>query len=330
MRRAIVVFAVSALAATALAQSKHELARAHYKAGASYYQRGRYADAVREFEQSYELSRKPDILYNLAHCYDKLGKPDKVVGYLRRYLKEKPKAEDREQVEAWLGNLERALAEERAAANKAVADRTAAQRAAADKAAADRATADKAAANKTAVDKAAADKAAADKAAADKAAADKAAADRAAADRAAADKAAAQRPAARATDLPPAAGTGREAREAGSRWRILGIVGIGVGLAAVASSIVPAALAYGKARNLEDKLKITPENPNPLFDSGLQSDYRQGSGLNRLFIGLAVAGGIVAVAGAISLWYGKKLQRRVEARPLASFGVGGADLAWRF
>ncbi|MBI5480178.1 MAG: tetratricopeptide repeat protein, partial [Deltaproteobacteria bacterium] len=108
MRRIIVVVVVVlAFAVTALAQSKHELARAHYKAGAAYYQRGKYVDAIREFEQSYELSRKPEILYNLAQCHDKLGQRDKVAGYLRRYLKEKPKAEDREQVEAWLGNLEK-------------------------------------------------------------------------------------------------------------------------------------------------------------------------------------------------------------------------------
>jgi tetratricopeptide (TPR) repeat protein len=338
MRRAIViVVAVWAFAATAFAQSKHELARAHYKSGAAYYQRGKYVDAIREFEQSYELSRKPDILYNLAQCHDKLGQRDKVVGYLRRYLKDKPKADDREQVEAWLGNLEKALAADRAAADRAAADRAAAEKAAADRAAADRATADRAtAAARAAADKAAADKAAADKraatahAAADKATAEKTAAEKTAAEaRAAADKAAAEKTAApRAADTVALAKARREAKEAGSTWRTLGDVGVGLGIVTVICSAIPAALAYTKARNLEDKLG--QDQPNPVFTPGLQSDYRNGPGLDRLFIGLAVTGGVVLVAGIVALVYGKKLQRRATEKLYLTPGAAGADLAWRF
>jgi hypothetical protein len=330
MRRAILVFvAVLAFAATAFAESKHELARAHYKSGAAYYQRGKYLDAIREFEQSYELSRKPEILYNLAQCHDKLGQRDKVVGYLRRYLKEKPRAEDREQVEAWLGNLEKALAAEKAAAERAAADRAAAEKATAERAAADRAAADRAAADRAAAEKAAVEaRASADKAAADKAEAEKRAVEaRASAEKAAADKAAPS-PAPRAADAIALAKARRAAKEAGSGWRTLGDVGIGLGIVTVICSTIPAALAYTKARNLEDKL--SPDQPNPVFDSKLQSDYRQGPMLDKLFIGLAVTGGVMIVAGAIALWYGKKQQRRATERLQLTPGATGADFAWRF
>jgi tetratricopeptide (TPR) repeat protein len=330
MRRAIVLVVVLlAFAATALAQSKHELARAHYKAGAAYYQRGKYVDAIREFEQSYELSRKPEILYNLAQCHDKLGQREKVVGYLKRYLKEKPKAEDREGVEAWLVNLEKALVAERAANEKAAAEKAAVEKAAAEKTAAEaRAAADKAAAEKRAAEKRAAEaNAAAEKATADKTVAEKQAAEaRAAAEKAAAEKAAG--PAPRAVDTVALVKARREAKEAGSTWRVLGDVGVGVGIVTIIASAIPAALAYTKARNLEDKLG--QDQTDPVFTSGLQSDYRNGPMLNRLFVGLAVTGAVVLVAGIVSLWYGKKLQRRAKERLQLVPGASGPDLAWRF
>lgn len=112
-----------------VAQAQGDLARAksHYKAAAAQYQKGRYTEAIREFEESYRLSRRPDILYNLAQCHDKLGDVEKTVEYLRRYLRDQPTASDREQVGAWLANRERALAEQRATAARAEADKQAAE-----------------------------------------------------------------------------------------------------------------------------------------------------------------------------------------------------------
>src|SRR3954468_12997885 len=64
-------------------------AKAHFLAGASYYSNGVYDDAAKEFKQSYELSKKPEILYNIAQCYGKIGDDPTTVMYLRRYLAEK-------------------------------------------------------------------------------------------------------------------------------------------------------------------------------------------------------------------------------------------------
>jgi hypothetical protein len=43
-----------------------ELARAHYKTGEIDYERGRFPDAAREFEEAYRLSGKSDLLYNMG------------------------------------------------------------------------------------------------------------------------------------------------------------------------------------------------------------------------------------------------------------------------
>jgi len=125
MRRVVIAGVLVVLAATSgYADQKLDLARAHYKAGAAYYLRGKYRDAIREFEQSYELSRKPEILYNLAQCHDRLAEHPKVIEYLHRYLKAKPNAEDKEQVMAWLENLKKVVAAKEAAQQDAVAART--------------------------------------------------------------------------------------------------------------------------------------------------------------------------------------------------------------
>jgi tetratricopeptide (TPR) repeat protein len=135
-----IILGVVLWASLAHAQSDVALAKGHYKTGAAYYQRGKYLEAIREFEQSYQLSRRPDILYNLAQCHDKLGDHEKVVEYLRRYLKDRPTASDQEQVKAWLANLEKTLADKRAAAERAEAEKQAAERrAAADRDASERA-----------------------------------------------------------------------------------------------------------------------------------------------------------------------------------------------
>ncbi|MBI5481394.1 MAG: hypothetical protein HY906_21220, partial [Deltaproteobacteria bacterium] len=136
----------------------------------------------------------------------------------------------------------------------------------------------------------------------------------------------------RAVDAAALARARREAREAGSGWRILGDVGIGVGIVAMIGSSVPAVMAYGKARNLESKLNPDPDDPSKvrIFNDPLQSDYRSGPGLEKLFIGLAVTGGVIVVAGAIALWYGKRVQRKATEKLYLTPGATGADLAWRF
>ena len=50
------------------------------------YRTGAYDGAVKLFKQAYALRADPAILYNLAKCFDKLGKPDGALEYYRRYL----------------------------------------------------------------------------------------------------------------------------------------------------------------------------------------------------------------------------------------------------
>src|ERR1700680_249528 len=65
-------------------------AKAHFAAGSAYYDQANYADAVKEFNEAYRLSKRTDLLYNIAVCYERLGQYDSAIQALQKYLTDKP------------------------------------------------------------------------------------------------------------------------------------------------------------------------------------------------------------------------------------------------
>lgn len=63
-------------------------AGAHFKAGEALFDKGEFLKAAEEFQKAYELSPFPQVLYNLATCFDQGGKADLAVKSYRRYLAE--------------------------------------------------------------------------------------------------------------------------------------------------------------------------------------------------------------------------------------------------
>src|SRR5215212_5092034 len=113
MRRSIAVvlaIVLSTIAVAARAQDdKTERARIHLKAGIAYYDEARYDDAAREMEAAYQLKPLPDLQYNLAQCYERLGRWDAAATAYDIYLKSGP--DDRALVATRVANLrERARA----------------------------------------------------------------------------------------------------------------------------------------------------------------------------------------------------------------------------
>jgi tetratricopeptide (TPR) repeat protein len=81
-------------------QEQMALAKPHYDAGEAYYNQGQFEDAAREFLAAYKLSSLPDLLYDIAQCYDHLRDDDNAEKYYKMYLQQKPDAQDRPAVEA--------------------------------------------------------------------------------------------------------------------------------------------------------------------------------------------------------------------------------------
>jgi hypothetical protein len=86
-RLAIVVTAVLA-AAPALAQTKVEEARQHFKRGTELYDEGNYRGALVEFQRAYDLSPNYKLLYNMGQVYLELQDYAKAGRNLNRYLTE--------------------------------------------------------------------------------------------------------------------------------------------------------------------------------------------------------------------------------------------------
>ena len=106
--RALALLALlCALVAPAHAMTEEEeRAKAHFLAGQSYYDQASYADALKEFNEAYRLSQKPALLYNVARCYEALGRFAEAVGMLQRYLADEPETTDRAAIEERIRNLQ--------------------------------------------------------------------------------------------------------------------------------------------------------------------------------------------------------------------------------
>jgi tetratricopeptide (TPR) repeat protein len=86
-------------------EEKTERARAHLKAAIAYYDEARYEDAAREMEAAYQIKPLPDLQYNLAQCYERLGRYEDAARAYETYLRQSSAALDRKLVETRIQNL---------------------------------------------------------------------------------------------------------------------------------------------------------------------------------------------------------------------------------
>jgi tetratricopeptide (TPR) repeat protein len=86
--------------------SQEELARSHFVAGEAEYARGRWREALREFEIGYALSPRPEFLINFAQVRRKLGEYDAAERECRRYLATAPPPELAAQAQRLLQQIE--------------------------------------------------------------------------------------------------------------------------------------------------------------------------------------------------------------------------------
>jgi tetratricopeptide (TPR) repeat protein len=85
----------------------NKAAEGHHETGTRFFTEGRYDLARIEFEAAYALTKEPDLLYNIAICYEREGDLKQVIAYLERYLAAKP---DDEKTKAKLQKMREQLA----------------------------------------------------------------------------------------------------------------------------------------------------------------------------------------------------------------------------
>ncbi len=92
------------------AADRTALARARFRKGTDLYRQARYREAIAEFEAAYRLRPHGVLHFNIAQCYEKLGDIAAAMASYHAYLREVPRAEDRETVQRAISNLEARLA----------------------------------------------------------------------------------------------------------------------------------------------------------------------------------------------------------------------------
>jgi hypothetical protein len=89
------------------AQAEDQRARQLFEQGRGAYEDGRYRDAWANFHEAYQLSGRPELLFNIGQTADRLGQDGDALRAFQMYLERLPNAENRRDVE----NRVRALRE---------------------------------------------------------------------------------------------------------------------------------------------------------------------------------------------------------------------------
>lgn len=90
--------------------------RRHFERARAFVRLGDHRSAIREFEEAYHADPRPNLLFNIAQQHRILaqtGSLDELrsaTAFFERYLREKPGADDRKQVEEYLADLRARIA----------------------------------------------------------------------------------------------------------------------------------------------------------------------------------------------------------------------------
>jgi tetratricopeptide (TPR) repeat protein len=87
-------------------------ARELFLEGEAHYAAGRYEQAAERYLEAYQLSQRPELLFNVGNAYERLGDYEKAAEYLRQYA-DNPRARDVVSVRERIRRLEAAAAEEK-------------------------------------------------------------------------------------------------------------------------------------------------------------------------------------------------------------------------
>jgi tetratricopeptide (TPR) repeat protein len=118
-RTAAVLVAVALAGALSLSSSvshaqstSDDLARRHFDSGVAYLEESDYDNALKAFQKAYDLSKRPEILLNLATVHERKSDLPAAVAALKQYLEAAPQGEHVETVKLRIQNLEKRLQEQ--------------------------------------------------------------------------------------------------------------------------------------------------------------------------------------------------------------------------
>ena len=113
---ALLASALSLWTSVGLAQStSDDMARRHFDSGVAYLEESDYDNALKAFQKAYDLSKRPEILLNIATVQERQSDLRGAVASLQAYLTAAPDGEHAETVKLRIQNLEKRLKEQESA-----------------------------------------------------------------------------------------------------------------------------------------------------------------------------------------------------------------------
>lgn len=104
--RLIAITVTLLFATTAFADPAERAAKRHFDRATKFFNLGKFDEALDEYTQAYEAKPIPDFLFNIGQCHRNLNNYDAAIFSFKKYLKLAPDAENRDQVEEYIADLE--------------------------------------------------------------------------------------------------------------------------------------------------------------------------------------------------------------------------------
>ena len=90
-------------------------ARESFTEGTASFNLGQWDKAIEAWQKGYQLKQDPIFLYNIGQAYRKAENFERAIFFYKNYLRNAPKAPNREEVEQWIDQLQKLLEEQRRA-----------------------------------------------------------------------------------------------------------------------------------------------------------------------------------------------------------------------
>jgi tetratricopeptide (TPR) repeat protein len=87
-------------------------AKAHFDEAQKQYKLGRFEEAFGEYQAAYELAPFADLLFNMGQCKRNLKDYERALFFFKAYVRDAPRAEDRDRVNQLIAQLEAERARE--------------------------------------------------------------------------------------------------------------------------------------------------------------------------------------------------------------------------
>jgi tetratricopeptide (TPR) repeat protein len=102
-----------ALARAATDAENKAQAKELYERATRFYDVGKYAEAIHDYEQAYLLVEDPALLFNMGQAYRLWDRPEDAIRSYKNYLRKRPEASNRADVERKIADLEKLVEERR-------------------------------------------------------------------------------------------------------------------------------------------------------------------------------------------------------------------------